>query len=86
MKSTKYPTESGRSAFWLRIQTGAFRSISFDRIGSIWRHLLNTEQKSVNYKFFQPKCEENSNDVTYNEIINVNYDVKYASKPVQTQT
>jgi hypothetical protein len=40
----------------------------------------------VNYKFFQPKCEENSNDVTYNEIINVNYDVKYASKPVQTQT
>jgi len=96
-KTTKYSIQSGCSAFWLRFQRWAFRK--WNRSASRWIAIFGLTVLAlhdVNFwtmnrgvwitNSFSPNTKRTQMKSTTRQIFNVNYEIKYASKPVQTQT
>ena len=96
-KTTKYPIQTGCSAFWLRFQTGAFRKRN--RSASHWIAIFGLNVLALHdFKFwimnsgllttnsFSPNAKRTKMMSPTRQIFNVNYEVQYASKPVQAQT
>lgn len=83
-KTTKYPIQSGCSTFWLRFQTGAFRK--WNRSASHWIAIFGLTILALQVCEVQTLSAQMRREHKLCHLqFNVNYEVKYASKPVQTQ-